>query len=161
MRNWKTFTEEEVKALRAHPYVKNATTKMIRFTTEFKEEFWRRHKEECKPPRKIVEEMGLDPELLGQGRIEGILIHLRDQMKMGEPFRDVRKVPKGRTILDDQDLTPSKALLRMQHQIAYLDQEIEFIKKLSHWTKRTGGHDDPISAQCQIRDHPRDDHPRQ
>ena len=46
----------------------------------------------------------------------------------GEEFRDVRKVPETQTKSDDR-LTPSKSLLKMQHKLAYLEQEMEFIKK--------------------------------
>ena len=128
MANWKTFTEEELKAIRANPYVKSATAKMIRFTVAFKEEFWRRYSEECKRPSKIMEELGFDPEVIGEKRIAGILIHIREQINSGEEFRDVRKVPETQTKSDDQ-LPPSKSLLKMQHKLAYLEQEVEFIKK--------------------------------
>ena len=74
MVKWRAFTEEELKALRANPYVKSATAKMIRFTVAFKEEFWRRYNGEGQSPRKIMEKLWFDPEVLGQQRIDGILI---------------------------------------------------------------------------------------
>lgn len=128
LRNWKTFTEEELKAIRANPYVKSATAKMIRFTVAFKEEFWRLYNEECQQPVRIMRELGFDPEVIGEKRIAGILIHIREQVNSGEEFRDVRKVPETQTKSDDR-LTPSKSLLKMQHKLAYLEQEMEFIKK--------------------------------
>ena len=128
MRNWKTFTEEELKAIRANPYVKSATAKMIRFTVAFKEEFWRLYNEECQQPIRIMRELGFDPEVIGEKRIAGILIHIREQVNSGEEFRDVRKVPETQTKSDDR-LTPSKSLLKIQHKLAYLEQEMEFIKK--------------------------------
>lgn len=126
MSNWKTFTEEELKEIRANPYVKSATEKMIRFTVAFKEEFWRRYKEECQSTRRIMEELGFDAEVLGQRRIDGILLHTRDQAKSGEGFRDIRKVSEQVTAADGQ-LPPSKSILKMQHKIAYMEQEMEFI----------------------------------
>ena len=128
MRNWKTFTEEELKAIRANPYVKSATAKMIRFTVAFKEEFWRLYNEECQQPVRIMRGLGFDPEVIGEKRIAGILIHIREQVNSGEEFRDVRKVPETQTKSDDR-LTPSKSLLKIQHKLAYLEQEMEFIKK--------------------------------
>lgn len=128
MTNWKTFTQEELKAICANPYVKSATAKMIRFTIAFKEEFWRRYNEECQSPCVIMKELGFDPEVIGDKRIAGILIHIRDQVNSGEEFRDVRKVPETQTKSDDP-LPPSKSLLKMQHKLAYLEQEVEFIKK--------------------------------
>jgi hypothetical protein len=46
----------------------------------------------------------------------------------GEEFRDVRRVPEMQNKSDDQ-LPPSKSLLKLQHKVAYLEQEVEFIKK--------------------------------
>ncbi len=113
MRTWKTFTPEEVTNFRAHPYVKSATTKMIRFTVEFKEEFWRMHSEEGKSSRTIMEALGFDVEMLGENRVYGILTHIRDQAKSGEGFRDVRKEAYNAERYDLSALPPSKALLRM------------------------------------------------
>jgi hypothetical protein len=129
MGNWKTFTPEELKALRTNPYVKSATPKMVRFTASFKEEFWRQYSEEYKPSKAIMRDLGFDVEVLGEKRIGGILIHIRDQARSGQGFRDIRKVPEERLILDEKQLPPSKALLKIQHRLDYLEQEIEFIKK--------------------------------
>jgi hypothetical protein len=76
-----------------------------------------------------MERLGFDPEVLGQKRIAGILIHLREQVSIGEDFRDVRKTPESQAAVGDQQLPPSKAILKMQHKVAYLEQELEFIKK--------------------------------
>ena len=125
---WKTFTEEELKSIRANPYVKSATSKMVRFTVEFKEEFWRQYNEECKSPRRIIESMGLDAEVLGEKRISGILMHIRQRIESGENLRDYRKTPESE-LTDIRKLPPSKAMQRMQHKILYMEQELEFIKK--------------------------------
>ena len=129
MRNWKTFTPAELKILCANPYVKSATAKMIRFTVAFKEEFWRQYDEEHKSPQMIVRDMGFDVEMLGEKRVNGILTHIREQAQSGDEFRDVRKVPEGEVSAEEKQLPPSKALLKMQHKLAYLEQEMEFIKK--------------------------------
>lgn len=126
MANWKTFTEEELKDLRANPYVKSSTTHMVRFTVAFKEEFWRRYNEECENPRKIIAELGFDPNVLGKRRIDGILMHIKEQADEG--FRDVR-IDQSQVSSADKELSPSKSILKMQHKVAYLEQELEFIKK--------------------------------
>ena len=128
MREWKTFTEEELKILCSNPYVKSATAKMVRFTVAFREEFWRCYSEEHQSSRKIVTDLGFDPAMLGQKRIDGILIHIREQVRSGEGFHDVRKIQESKRSQDEQ-LPPSKAILTMQHKLAYLEQEVEFIKK--------------------------------
>jgi len=94
-----------------------------------KEEFWRRYKNEGQTPRLIIEKLGFDPEVLGQKRIDGIIGHLREQVSSGENFRDIRKLPEKQVCVDDQQLPPSKVILKMQHKLAYMEQELEFIKK--------------------------------
>jgi transposase len=126
--SWKTFTPEELVKIKQSPYVKSATTHMIRFTSVFKEEFWEQIERGMKPADIIIS-MGFDPEVLGETRISGITQHIREQAESGTGFRDVRQ-----TILPNEGLhkplPPSKALLHMQHEIAYLKQEMEFIKKI-------------------------------
>ena len=128
--SWKTFTEEELREIRSNPYVKSATQKMIRFTIAFKEEFWMRYHEKGESPRKIITEMGFDPDVIGDKRINGIILHLREAVALGEEFRDVRKTPENRVNENDSHLPTSKAILKMQHKIAYMEQELAFIKKI-------------------------------
>jgi hypothetical protein len=126
--NWKTFTPEELVKIRQNPYVKSATVHMIRFTSVFKEEFWEQFGK-GKSPVDIMRTMGFDIDVLGESRIRGIAQHIREQVESGTGFRDVRQTP----LLNgaaDKPLPPSKALLHMQHEIAYLKQELEFIKKI-------------------------------
>jgi hypothetical protein len=130
MANWKIFSKEEIETLRANPYVKSVTENMVRFTTEFKEEFWRRYYNECQSPRKIVEELGLDPEVLGRKRIDGIAMHIKEQAEKEDGFRENRKMPKTEITTQNKTFSPSKAISKMQHKIAYMEQELEFIKKI-------------------------------
>lgn len=125
--SWKEFTPEEVIALKANPYVKSVTAYMIRFTVEFKERFWSEY-EKGRTPASIVVDMGFDPEMLGVSRINGILQHIKEAVGSGESFRDYRQ----KNTLNDnrENLPPSKALIHMQHEVAYMKQELEFIKKI-------------------------------
>ena len=124
--NWKAFTPEEVVSLKINPYVKSVTTYMIRFTAEFKERAWDEY-QNGQSMAVIVAGMGFDPEVLGTSRLNGILQHIKDAVNSGEDFRDYRRK---RTLGDSFDgLPPAKALIHMQHEIAYMKQELEFIKK--------------------------------
>lgn len=125
--NWKVLTPEEVMILKANPFVKSVTAKMIRFTVEFKENFWEEY-QNGRTPTAIITDMGLDPDVLGASRINGILQHIKEAANSGGGFRDCRQA----NILNDSAdaLSPSKALIHMQHEVAYLKQELEFIKKI-------------------------------
>ena len=124
---WKEFTQEELMELRSNPYVKSITPKMVRFTTEFKEKFWELYQEGTSPIA-IVTNLGFDPEVLGMSRINGIMQHIKETAGSGEGFRDYRQ---SNTLVENiGDMTPSKALIRMQHELIYMKQELEFIKKI-------------------------------
>jgi len=127
MKDWKTFTPEELKAIRANPYVKSATEKMIRFTVDFKEKFWHRYKDDCIRPDVIMQEMGFDVSVIGESRIAGIVMHLREQIKRDGEFRDVRKTPD--TAKPISEVSAGHVVSRIEHKLAYLEQEMEFIKK--------------------------------
>lgn len=127
--NWKSFTPEELMAIRSNPYVKSATNNMIRFTAAFKQEFWEQYQEQGRPPTEIMHTMGFDPQVLGESRIRGIVLHIKEQFRSGNGFTDVRQ-----SVISCEPaakaLPPSKAMIHMQHEIAYLKQELEFIKKI-------------------------------
>jgi hypothetical protein len=127
-----TFTKEELLEIRSNPYVREATTYIIRFTDEFKEEFWRRYSEEHQRPEEIVEELGFDRDVFGKKRIRGILANIKKQVNEGP-----RETPAVKNQLSDADEQSTakrqnahdKAFMKMQHQVAYMAQELEFIKK--------------------------------
>lgn len=122
----KVFTDEEIAVLKANPYVKRITPLKIGFTIEFKERFW----EECQQGRSnaaIVKDMGFDPDVLGRSRLEGISRHIKETAGSGEEFREdyrTRGFAK-----DATQLPPSSAMVQLQHEITYIKQELEFIKK--------------------------------
>jgi hypothetical protein len=126
--SWKSFTPEELMAIRNNPYVKSATDRMIRFTVTFKIEFWEQYNDKGIPPTQIIRSMGFDTIVLGESRIAGIVQHIREQVVSGVGFTDVYHrsalfEPKG------QNKAPSIALIHLQHEVAYMKQELEFIKK--------------------------------
>lgn len=125
----KSFTPDELMEIRQNPYVKSATHNMVRFTTSFKEEFWEQYHTKGQPPTQIMRSMGFDTEVLGESRIRGIVLHIREQAESGNGFTDVRQ-SIGADETDGKPLPPSKAIIHMQHEVAYLKQEMEFIKKI-------------------------------
>ena len=124
----KEFTEDEMNILRANPYVKSITPFKIRFNIAFKERFWEEY-QLGRPIAAIVADMGIDTELLGSNRLYGIAQHVKDAANSGEGFRDYYKNNRDHT-KDISELPPSKALTQLQHEVSYMKQELEFIKKI-------------------------------
>ena len=120
------FTPEEVLELKNNQYVHSVTAKTVRFTIAFKEFFWKEYNA-GKTPRSILTNMGLNTEMLGESRIRGIVNHIRDEANSGAGFHEGRQ--QSHLTTDLSSLPMSRSVSYMQHQITYMRQELEFIKK--------------------------------
>lgn len=125
----RSFTQEEMEILRSNRYTYSVSPNTISFTIEFKKEFWKRY-QAGEHPRHIVEALGYDCQLLGETRVSGLLSMIRKQAGEGN-FREgqhnsyaVSSHPDYSKIPDDQKL------YFMEHEIYYLRNEIEFLKKI-------------------------------
>lgn len=123
----KMFTEEQVQSMRENPYTLRVSTTQIIFTLAFKEEFWHRY-QAGDTPRKIMYDLGYDPQTLGDNRLSGIQTAICRQAVSPDGFHEgtARKTAES----SDDDTTQAQ-LRQMKHQIKYLEQEVEFLKKIS------------------------------
>lgn len=122
----KKFTYEEIMQLRASPYVLEASPNQVHFSAEFKEKFWAGI-QEGKRPEEICADLGIDPEILGKNRLNGLRCIIRQEVKTGKGFRDLntyRAYHEGCTNLETK-------IHYLEQQLAYKDQEIEFLKKIA------------------------------
>ena len=134
----KPFTDKEMEILKKNPYTHRVTRHQIQFTAEFKEEFWASYKS-GKCLRLIIQELGYDPDILGHRRIEGIAAHIREQSTSEDGFHTgYRKHRKKEPLTNPENYPSDKALARMQNEIIYLRQELEFIKKIIKSDPRNG-----------------------
>ena len=130
--NRNKFTKREIQLIKNNPYTYKVTESQIFYTKEFKEEFWRRY-QAGESPRTIVEALGYDPDMLGQYRINGLQINIQKQAQRPEGFSQGKGRHKGRKAeLYDVDNNPSdETIIKMQHELLYLRQEVEFLKKIT------------------------------
>jgi len=124
----KYFTDEQLKVLLKNPYVKSASTKSITYTEEFKAYFVAEY-EAGKTPSEILRNSGFDVRALGRTRIDSISRSFRKMSKREEGFADTRKGSSGRS--STKTLTSDEQIERLQHQVKYLKQENEFLKKIN------------------------------
>ena len=124
----KYFTDEQLKELLKNPYVKNASNKSITYTEEFKEYFVAAY-DTGKTPSEILRNSRFDVRALGQDRIDNISRRFRKMSKREEGFNDMRKDASGRPLT--RTLTSDEEIARLQHQVKYLKQENEFLKKMN------------------------------
>lgn len=121
----KLFTPEQIEELHKSPYVASVSPKLVRFTPEFKERFINEYGE-GKTPSSIVAGMGIDPHILGRSRIYGIKNHVRAQAKREERFSDRRVFQ----LQSRSAATVNQKIAQMEHELVYIRQELEFIKKI-------------------------------
>lgn len=74
--------------------------------------------------------MGYRPEVLGRRRIYGIAYHIKEQATSPRGLKNNRKKPVAVTEKDCENLAPSSTIKKLQHEVEYLRQEIELLKKL-------------------------------
>ena len=135
------FTPEQLKELMESPHVSSVSRKSVSYTLAFKELFWRRYCDGIDSVQ-IFHEAGLSVELLGRPRIHGFAKMLRQLKERGLPFNEgndphidppekqfafpipPRKSKHANPIPTTEDVG------RMCHEVAYLRQELEFIKKI-------------------------------
>lgn len=123
----KKFTEEEQEILLSSPYVAGVTSQFVYFTAEFKKEFHRMYKAGMKP-KKIVKELGIDPIIIGQSRINGLKRHIMEDLKEGKGFTE--NGSETAVANYGKRLSPEAKIRRLEHELAYTKQELEFVKKI-------------------------------
>jgi hypothetical protein len=127
------FTEEQINILRQNPYVFSVTGARLTLTKEFKEIFMTAY-QAGELPRSILEDHGFDIGILGERRIWSISQHIREEYKKYGEFhegygpRSSRSTPPTNP---NQPLSEKDELRQLRHEVDYLKQEMEFLKKIS------------------------------
>lgn len=121
----KRFTMEELIYLKSSKYVLRATHNTVHFTAEFKEKAWDLMAS-GKTTREAVAELGIDPDVLGAGRLQGLRATLHSEVRKGNTFKDLetRKLELASNVPLDVKVK------FLEQQLEYKDQEIEFLKKI-------------------------------
>ena len=105
------------------------TERQIFFTKEFKQAFHEKRQEGL-TLRETIATLGYDPDVLGERRIEGISHAINKTLREGREFQE--GIRSRSSILDeDEPEVTRENFLRMHHELQYMKQEIEFLKKIS------------------------------
>lgn len=136
MREHKTFTKRETNALLSNPYVAAVSSCQIRFTTAFKEVFWNLYTKEHMRPSDIMLRLGFDLSIVGDDRINALPHTLQQQYEKYGEFHEGRHKDPPKLKFQKREIKqipnnnpPPIEMERMQHELAYMKQELEFIKK--------------------------------
>ena len=121
----KKFTEEEIVILKASPHVFDVNASFLYLLAESKEMFWNAL-QAGEQPRDIVAGFGIDPDILGESRLDGIASSIKREGKEGKGFKDISA-----SRLDVRKcVNPEVKIKYLEQQLAYKNQEIEFLKKI-------------------------------
>jgi len=129
------FLDEHVDELKLNPYVKTVSNKAITYTDEFKNIFMDKYKKGMLPST-ILKELGFNTKILGKSRIKGIVERMHKHVNRGCDCHDLRSDNSGRPSI--KELTDTEHIARLEHQIRYLKQENEFLKKTEFLDRQAG-----------------------
>jgi len=123
------FTDEQIEYFKRNRHVRNVGRSFVYFNDNFKEEFWLMYREENLLPKEILLRLGVDYEMLGRKRVEGIVQNLKKKYAGGiaEDRRKKRKTEQSR----------ERHVSKLHAEIEYLRQENEFLKKIVSASKAT------------------------
>lgn len=122
-----------VKELEEHVYVKYASQRTVKFTSEFKQ-FVYNELHKGKTIREIFTEVGFDVEKLGQKRLDNFQLRLEKEAQREEGFEDKRS-GNCRQEAQSDEANLLKRLKQLEHQVEYLQQENDFLKKIDEVEK--------------------------
>ena len=127
-----TFTAEQIKQLASNPFTYRVDAHRILFTLEFKNLFIARYEtgDGCK---QIFSDYGYDVAVLGDNRVYGFARRLMAQIDAGIPLtetptNEILEQPKR---VDYNTVPVQQSVAAMQREIAYLRQQVDFLKKLT------------------------------
>lgn len=132
----KMFTTEEITSLRQNPFTLSVTSLTISFTKAFKQHFMDEYNN-GKVPREIITNCGYSPEVLGDRRIWGISYHVRQEYNDTNGTFQKQIDRHSNTDKYKKQLSEKDELKLLRQRIDYLEQEMEFFKKISS-IKTTG-----------------------
>lgn len=126
----KPLNKEEILKLCSSPHIVSVTSSRVCFTSEFKKIIYD-GLTSGKTVRIILEEHGIDPEILGEQRLIGISAHVRKYASRDEGFEDLRKNNHyHRATKESKEQTLAERVRQLEHELAYTRQEVEFLKKI-------------------------------
>ena len=127
------FTPQEINLLENNIYTYKITETTLKFTDDFREDFWRLYLTDM-PVKDIFRTLGYDPDMLGEKRTDGFVYELRKKRLTNAQRHDstsrtarVRRPPSDTKY---SEMKSQEAIKAMEIELAYLRQEVDFLKKL-------------------------------
>lgn len=136
------FTEEQIQVLRQNPYTHSVTPARISFTLAFKQMFYEQTRVPGMTTKKILLKAGYNPDWFTRESLDQLRRHILQQAASPQGLRPPRGLSSAeRTALfEKQDLSKQRTdttIKQLQERIVHLEQQVEFLKKISHLRNQT------------------------
>ena len=112
----KEYTRKQIRELEKNPYVLKVTKHKLYYTAKMKQDFWVSY-QAGNAPRKILADFGFDLSIFGQKQIDSLVQHIKKQALSGNAT-------------NENGLATPQSIERMQSELLYLRQEVDFLKKI-------------------------------
>lgn len=124
----KKYTQKQIKELKRNPYTLQVDEKRIFFTIEFKKIFWTKYQAGMSP-RAIFKELNYNLDYFGQKQIDSIVQRVKKEAISGEFTEGYSRNNRMKIKEPEGNISPQN-IKQMQHELLYLRQEVDFLKKV-------------------------------
>ncbi len=125
----KDLTPAEIAELRENPWIDSIQGQHISYSEDFKKEAYRELMD-GKSMHTIFFEHGINPDVVGDGRIYVLTYRLRKRADSEEGFTYLRANNQRKPPKPSKEQTLAARVSDLEHELAYTRQEVEFLKKI-------------------------------
>lgn len=124
------FSKEQIELIKQNPYTRYISSSTLSFTKSFKDRFWDLYLENLPLPD-IFTELGYDPQLLGQIRMNNTLnsikkLHLQDAYS----FDKEPRIGVGGSQISNLNKSMNLQFTALNDELAEMKKELRTIKKI-------------------------------
>jgi len=132
-KKYSSFNQEEIRILKENPNTASVTTSRLSVTLEAKKIILEFHQAGW-TSRRIVEELGYDPKMLGEQRMKNMVRNVRreadSRIGLHEGYLRTAGTRMDVEEIEQLDCNPT-SYAKLKNEVVYLRKEVEFLKKIS------------------------------
>ena len=132
-KKYSRFNQEEIRILQENPNTASVTPSRLSVTLEAKKTILELYQSGW-TPRRIIEELGYDPSMLGKQRTSNIVRNVRREAEskngLHEGYLRTTRTRMSEEEIEQLECNPG-SYAKLKNEVIYLRKEVEFLKKIS------------------------------